>query len=119
MGKTIIVGYGLAGHALASQLSLRKQEFCIIDQPQWSASRVAAGVCNPTVLKKYSLAWNTDLFYPYAQRFYKAIAQQKPDKNINYPSLIARIFRNAEEHPVWKKASSSVSLEPYLDKQIA
>lgn len=119
MGKTIIVGYGLAGFALATQLSQRKQEFCIIDQPQWSASRVAAGVCNPTVLKRYSLAWNADLFYPYAQRFYNAIAQQNPDKNINYPSSIARIFPNAEEHPVWEKAASSVSLEPYLDKQIA
>ena len=119
MGKTIIVGYGLAGFALATQLTQRKQEFCIIDQPQWSASRVAAGVCNPTVLKRYSLVWNADLFYPYAQRFYKHVTDQKLDKNINYSSSIARIFPNTEEHSVWEKAASSFTLEPYLDKQIA
>ena len=100
-------------------MSKRKQEFCIIDQPQWTASRVPAGVCNPKVLKRYKLAWDTDFFYPYAECFYKAISQQKLDKNINHPSSIARIFPNAEEHPVWGKAASSFSLEPYLDRQMA
>ena len=57
MKHSIIVGFGLAGFHYAQQLKKDNKEFLIIDKPENSASRNAAGICNPTVLKRYTLAW--------------------------------------------------------------
>jgi Trk K+ transport system NAD-binding subunit len=52
MKHSIIVGFGLAGFHYAQQLKSHNKDFLIIDTSQNSASRNAAGICNPTVLKR-------------------------------------------------------------------
>lgn len=110
---TIIVGYGLAGFSLAAQLQQKGKDFCIIDQPQWSASRSAAGLCNPTVLKRYTLAWKGTEFFTYATAFYKKMALIL-DKTIYEPFSVARIFPYEKEKIAWEQASYQPVLEPYL-----
>jgi len=116
LNKTIIVGYGLAGFSLAVQFLKRKQPFYIIDQPQWNASRVAAGLANPTVLKRYTLSWNALEFFSYAQFFYKSlepIFAEKKKRGI-IPTTISRIFANSSEMLSWEKASCSPGLDLFL-----
>ena len=111
---TIIVGYGLAGFSLAVQLMQREEDFCIIDQPRWSASRSAAGLCNPTVLKRYTLAWKGTEFFSYAKAFYKKIATILDRPHVYEPSTVARIFSHEKETIAWEHASCHPALEPYL-----
>jgi len=119
LSKTIIVGYGLAGFSLAVQLQENQQDFCIIDQPQWSASRTAAGLCNPTVLKRYTLAWKGNEFYSYAQTFYEHQTRQRNVFSFYEPTSIARIFPEDREKITWENAASQPALAPFLRPQTA
>ena len=51
----IIVGLGLAGIAFAEHCERANKRFVVFDQGGDGASRVAAGLYNPVILKRYSL----------------------------------------------------------------
>ena len=67
MKHSIIVGFGLAGFNYALHLQKQKKEFLIVDSGVHRASENAAGVCNPTVLKRYTMAWQGHQFLQYAK----------------------------------------------------
>jgi len=54
----LIVGGGLAGASFASLCLKNNASFLMIDNDQNKASRVAAGVYNPVVLKRLNPAWH-------------------------------------------------------------
>ena len=62
MLDTIIVGFGIAGLNYADQLRKQNKDFCVIAPKDKSASHVAAGIINPTVLKRYNPVWNSEEF---------------------------------------------------------
>ena len=64
MKHSIVVGFGLAGFHYARQLKSHNKDFLIIDTSQNSASRNAAGICNPTVLKRPILNTKENRFMP-------------------------------------------------------
>jgi len=69
--RCLIIGSGLAGISLAVHLSARQVDVEVIASDQSSASGVAAGILNPTVLKRYTAAWNNTAFMDYALSFYR------------------------------------------------
>ncbi len=67
-----VIGGGLAGTALALRLKSLEQEVVLFDLPKENtASRVAAGVLNPVVLKRMNSVWKGEYFYSKSVRFYK------------------------------------------------
>lgn len=118
MKHSIIVGYGLAGLAYASQMKLHEKDFVIIDTPKWNATRKAAGVMNPTVLKRYTLAWNANQFMVYAQDFYTRL-EGHLKRTILERISIHRHFLNQTEQNNWATASNSIALQPYLDSNFS
>ena len=73
MKHALIVGLGLAGLTYAEQLNRKGLSFHIIDSGSGGSSQIAAGIYNPTVLKRFSLSWNGDVFHSYALPFYKKL----------------------------------------------
>ena len=71
MKYAIIVGFGLAGFHLARQLQKQGKEFVIISDRAKGASRNAGGVLNPTILKRYTIAWNGVAFFDHALPTYR------------------------------------------------
>ena len=71
MKYAIIVGYGLAGFHYARQLQKQGKEFVLISDGASGASRNAGGVLNPTILKRYTLAWNGVNFVEHALSTYR------------------------------------------------
>ena len=67
---TIIVGMGIAGLCYAEILHQNNKSFCIIDNDKNGSSKIAAGIFNPTVLKRYSMIWNGKKFYTNAIKFF-------------------------------------------------
>ncbi|MBT6161063.1 MAG: FAD-binding oxidoreductase [Flavobacteriaceae bacterium] len=114
---TIIVGYGLAGFCYAYQLHRKGLSFCIIDQPLHSATRQAAGVCNPTQLKRYSLAWEAPRFLAYAARFY-AFFEKEYSCSVFQKTPIHRYFHQVSEQNLWGEASYSHLLAAFLEADI-
>ena len=60
---TIIVGMGIAGICYAETLQQKQKSFYIIDNNKNGSSKIAAGIYNPTVLKRYNMSWNGKKFH--------------------------------------------------------
>ena len=117
MKHSLIVGLGLAGLAYAEQLRRKGFSFHIIDKGYGGSSKIAAGIYNPTVLKRFSLAWNGALFHEYALPFYKEL-QERLQSEFIFPTSIHKIFSKNSEHNMWISASDQMSLSPFLDSEI-
>jgi glycine/D-amino acid oxidase-like deaminating enzyme len=114
MKHTIIVGLGLAGFNYALYLQKQKKEFLIVDSGVHRASENAAGVCNPTVLKRYTMAWQGHQFLQYAKKQYQEF-ELKIDQKVFLDQPIHRYFNHVSEHNDWSIAAQGDELKFYLD----
>ena len=117
MKHSLVVGLGLAGLAYAEQVRRAGLSFCIIDGGRGGSSQIAAGIHNPTVLKRFSLSWNGDLFHSYALPFYEQL-QSRLDSNFIHPAPIHKIFNKQSEHNDWVSALDQQGLKIFLDPKI-
>ena len=83
---SIIVGFGLAGLAYAETLLQADKSFHVIDANDGGSSLIAAGIYNPTLLKRYTMTWMGEELHQYALPFYKTI-EKRLNKKFLYPSL--------------------------------
>ncbi len=114
MLDSIIVGYGLAGFHYAWQLIQQQKAFVIISDPTQGASRNAAGICNPTVLKRYTMAWEGINFLSYAMEHYSSIESRLNTQFFDqFP--IHRHFYKATEQNEWLVASQREGLSNFLN----
>jgi len=70
----IIVGMGIAGLVFSKTLRDHGKSFVVIDSPKQGATKASGGVLNPTVLKRFTPAWNTVEFVLKAATFYESLA---------------------------------------------
>ena len=68
---TLIVGFGIAGLNYAEQLRQHNKSFIVISPLCESSSRLAAGIVNPTVLKRFNPVWKAEAFLNFALSSYK------------------------------------------------
>ena len=66
---TLIVGFGIAGLNYAEQLRRYYKSFVVLASKEESASHLAAGIVNPTVLKRFKPVWRAGDFLDYALPF--------------------------------------------------
>ena len=114
---TLIVGFGIAGLSYAEQLRRHKKSYVVVAPDEQSASHLAAGIVNPTVLKRFKPVWKAPVFIDYAFSFYSDL-EQWVQTNVFHPLPIYRIFNNVQEQNDWTVAASKTSLEKYLNKQL-
>jgi len=112
----IIVGFGLAGLAFAEQLRLNAKRFVVISQLNKSSSKVAGGMYNPVILKRFTLAWNADSQLKTAIPFYQKIEAHLKESFL-VPLPIYRIFNNIEEQNNWHIAADKPTLSPFLSSK--
>ena len=79
-----------------------------------SASHLAAGIINPTVLKRFNPVWKSDDFLNYALPHYKAL-EDLVQTEILHSLPILRILDNTGEQNEWAVAASRNLLEKYLN----
>ena len=72
----VIVGWGLAGAALAWELYFQHHLFRVKDSLENHSTRVAAGLVNPVVFKRLTKSWNADVLMPKADEFYTRIEKE-------------------------------------------
>lgn len=110
----IIVGMGLSGASLALRLEQRKKRFLVFEDASQNASKVAGGIINPVILKRFTLAWKADVNLKKAVSFYHE--QEKYLDQEFFKSLdIYRRFTSTEEQNDWFAASDQLQLQPFLD----
>ncbi len=113
----IIVGFGVAGMTIAFQLKREGKSVLVIDGNTTKASHVAAGMYNPVVLKRFTLAWRATELLNYAKLFYKDLeAFLGVQTTIDIP--VYRRFHDVEEQNRWFSAIDKPGLSAFLSPYI-
>jgi len=87
----LIVGGGITGCAMHFELTSRGKKCVIIDQKKDnSATRIAAGLCNPVTGRHHALTWKASQIFPKILPFYQNI-EQKLNIKCFHPKKIFRI----------------------------
>lgn len=109
----IIVGNGLAGIAFCEQLRKHNKDFIVFDNQSQQSSRVAAGLYNPVVLKRFTYVWKAKFQLELALPKYKELEELLQIK-LDYKLPIYRKFTSIEEQNDWFTASDKAVLCDYL-----
>ncbi|WP_421750578.1 NAD(P)/FAD-dependent oxidoreductase [Croceimicrobium sp.] len=109
-----IVGQGLAGSILSMRMYEEGIPFKVIDQPHHSqSSRIAAGLCNPVVLKRQKWVADAELYLPAALDFY-----QRWESNLglkfHHPIALDHVFHSAGEVNDWHVNAGKPRLKNHL-----
>lgn len=113
----IIVGLGIAGICFAETLLQQGKTFVVVEDGKKGATAASGGVLNPTVLKRFTAAWNAKKFFKKAIPFYEAMGERVAEIIMN-PIGIHRIFYNIEEQNNWFVASDKLELSQFLSSEI-
>jgi glycine/D-amino acid oxidase-like deaminating enzyme len=93
----LIVGQGLAGSVLATELLNKGFTVCVADLPsQNTSSSVAAGIFNPITGKRLALAENANLFFDSTQNYFQNQQQQHAELFYN-PMPIFKVISSHTE----------------------
>lgn len=109
----IIVGLGLAGIAIAEELSKNNKSFVVFENNSQNSSLVAGGMYNPVVLKRFTPVWNAEEQLKTALPFYKNL-EKKFNKTYHHKIDIYRIFKSIEEQNNWFSACDNILLEKFM-----
>lgn len=113
----LIVGSGLAGICFAETVMQNRKTFLLIDDFSVSSSKVAGGLYNPVILKRFSLVWKAAEQLEYGLQFYDAI-EKKLAVTFVHPLPVYRKFVSVEEQNNWFSASDKPKLSPFLSLDI-
>jgi glycine oxidase len=113
----LIVGSGLAGISFAEVALKNNKTFLVIDNESQNSSRVAGGLYNPVILKRFSEVWNAQEQLILMNEFYKEI-EEKLQTKFNFQMPILRKFFSIEEQNNWFAASDKKNLAPFLSTNL-
>ncbi len=113
----IIVGSGLAGIAFAETALNNNKSIYVFDTGVMSSSKVAAGLYNPVILKRFTPVWNAKQQLDDLELFYNTI-ETKLNCKFNFNIPILRKFFSVEEQNNWFVASDKAELNPFLSTNL-
>ena len=109
----IIVGFGVAGYSFSQILEENQRNFIVFDNQSQQSTRIAGGMYNPIILKRFTPAWQAAEMLPYALlQFQKAELKYK-NKYI-FPLDIYRKLASVEEQNNWVVASDKPVMKDFM-----
>lgn len=117
MTDYLIIGSGLAGISFAETAYQYNKSFCVVDDFRFSSSKVAAGLYNPVILKRFSQVWKATEQLQYALPFYKSI-EERLSVTFDFVMPVYRKFASVEEQNNWFLAADKPKLSPFLSTRI-
>ncbi|MBP2831666.1 FAD-binding oxidoreductase [Aquimarina sp. U1-2] len=109
----IVVGFGLAGLSVVEQLERHTKSVHVFENYSQKSSRVAGGLYNPVILKRFTAAWDAREQLQKAIPFYRNIERKLQEKFI-YDLAILRRFNSVEEQNLWFEACDKPILRQFL-----
>jgi glycine/D-amino acid oxidase-like deaminating enzyme len=109
----LIIGAGLAGIAFAETALKHGKSVRVFDNDFQGSSRIAAGIYNPVILKRFSGLANAQEQLDTLNLFYSNLRAQKGIDS-NKPMPILRKFASYEEQNNWFSAADKKELSPFL-----
>lgn len=109
----IIVGSGLAGIAFSEKALQFNKTIVVIDNQSQNSSRIAGGLYNPVILKRFSEVWQAQEQLNLLDVFYENL-ELKLNLKVDFKIPILRKFFSIEEQNNWFAASDNKNLAPFL-----
>ena len=113
----LIIGSGLAGISFAEVALKYNKTILVIDDKSHVSSRVAGGLYNPVILKRFSEVWKAQEQLLLMEEFYNKV-EDKLQTKFNFKLPILRKFFSIEEQNNWFAASDKPLLSPFLSTKI-
>lgn len=117
MKEYLVIGCGLAGIALCEELEARGRSYQVISDRSQQASRVAGGLYNPIILKRFSLAWQADRQMKQSIPLYRHL-ERKLGVRLDYELAVHRIFSEEAEKNRWFEALEDPRKAAYMTDRI-
>lgn len=114
---TLIVGFGLAGLAYAETLRQHNRSFHVIDAAKGGSSLIAAGIYNPTVLKRFNMTWKGQELHAFSLPFYQAI-EERLSLKVLHSHPIHKLFGQLSDQNHWMVAADRPGLSHFLSPSI-
>lgn len=113
----IIVGAGLAGLSFAHFCYKMGKSFVVVDDVKRTSSKIAGGMFNPVVLKRFTPIWESqaqldiaNVFYPETEKLIK--------QKVYHKLPVFRKFASIEEQNNWFIACDQAVTSLYLNDQL-
>ncbi|QCW98767.1 FAD-binding oxidoreductase [Aggregatimonas sangjinii] len=113
----LVVGLGLAGVSFCETLERSGKTFTVINDSSQQASKVAGGMFNPVILKRFTGVWNAEEQLAEMLPFYSAL-EKKLGLGLIETFGVMRRFASVEEQNDWFSAADKSALQPYLSTKI-
>lgn len=113
----IIVGCGLGGIAFAEKALQNNKSIIVINNKSHHASKIAAGLYNPVILKRFSQVWQANKQLDLLEVFYKNL-EIKLNCKLDYKLPLLRKFYSIEEQNNWFQASDKPNLSKFLSTDL-
>lgn len=113
----LIVGSGLAGISFAEQALLNQKTIFVIDSNLQNSSKIAGGLYNPVILKRFSKIKDAQSQLHLMNEFYQII-ESKLNTRVDFKLPILRKFFSIEEQNNWFIASDKEGLSPFLSTNL-
>jgi glycine oxidase len=113
----LIIGSGLAGISFSEIALQNGKSILVLDNSSQNSSKVAAGLYNPVILKRFSEVGQAKEHLLVMNEFLKGL-EKKLITKIDFKTPILRKFFSIEEQNNWFAASDKVNLAPYLSTHL-
>lgn len=109
----LIVGSGLAGISFTEIALQNKKSILVLDNNSQNSSKIAGGLYNPVILKRFSEVGQAKEHLLEMNKFF-SVLEKRLDVKIDIKMPILRRFFSVEEQNNWFTASDKVNLSPFL-----
>lgn len=113
----LIIGSGLAGISFSEIALNNKKSILVLDNNSQNSSKVAGGLYNPVILKRFSEVNLASEHLIIMNEFY-SILERKINCQVNFKLPILRKFFSVEEQNNWFSASDKENLVPFLSTKL-
>ncbi|MFT5266107.1 MAG: glycine oxidase, partial [Polaribacter sp.] len=113
----LIIGCGLAGIAFSEIALQNGKTVFVMDNNSQSSSKIAGGLYNPVILKRFSEVWKAQEQLVFMDAFYTTV-EDKIKTKVDFKKPILRKFFSVEEQNNWFAASDKKSLAPFLSTEL-
>lgn len=109
----LIVGGGIAGLCFAELCLQNNKSFKLVADESQNSSKIAGGLYNPVILKRFTGLEEAGIQLDYLEAFYSQI-EQRTEVKINFPLPLLRKFFSIEEQNNWFQAADKHTMTPFL-----
>lgn len=113
----LIIGSGLSGISFAEIALQNAKSILVMDNNSQKSSKIAGGLYNPVILKRFSEVWQAKKQLEVMNDFF-TVLEKKLNVKLDFKTPILRKFFSIEEQNNWFAASDKENLASFLSTDL-